>query len=246
MKRIIPLMLSAALVGSVAAGCAREQSPELIPAQSITSLPIPIPKEPPLLPPEPPVPQWVVDQVAVPDFLNEEQLLLYRRAYTAAQFLLTGCTENVDDFPLANGSTPAPQPERSYEQVQLNGVPYQISVGRYARWDDFEGMMDSIFTPGCKQSLLTPCEDCPPTFTATEDGALCFQSAGAGCNLFYEAAGLPDAFELLLESDTRLDFKVIGHYLDEEREEPVYTEEFLISMLLTPKGWRLDEFHLPY
>ena len=201
---------------------------------------------------EPPIPDWMADQ-PVPDFLNPEQQNLFLRAFSAANFLMGCNTMAVDDYPLADGSEPD---RNSYETVTLdNGYTYVLSVGRFARWDDFEAMLDSIFTPAYKEELLvSEMSDGTtiPLFTSTEDGRLCYLDASRGSNLEYDWADTPDTYELVSQSGSAVEFNLIGHYADLTAEpdgegaRPIYTTAYPIRMEHTDHGWRVSEFHLPY
>ena len=261
-KILIPalslVLLLAACAGQESAGSTPSEMPGVSP--TATSEATPAPSAEPTPSPEwepdphaePPILDWMADQ-PVPDFLNAEQQNLFLRAFSAANFLMGCNTSMVDDYPLADGS----QPDRNnYETVTLdNGWTYTLSVGRFARWDDFEAMLDSIFTPEYKEELLvSEMSDGTsiPLFTSTEDGQLCYLDASRGSNLEYDSAGIPDTYELVSQSDDAVEFHLIGHYADltaeadEDGARPIYTESFPIRMERTDDGWRVAEFHLPY
>ncbi len=201
---------------------------------------------------EPPVQDWVADQ-PVPDFLDAEQQDLFLRAYSAANFLMGCSTGNVEDYPLADGSE---LNRGEYETVTLdNGQTYLVAQGRYARWGDFEAMLDSIFTPEYKEVLLwTESVDGAyfPIFAETQDGRMCFIEADRGSDLEYNWADTPDTYELVSQSEEAVEFYLIGHYADlteppdETGARAIYTREYTIRMEHTADGWCVAEFHLPY
>lgn len=203
--------------------------------------------------PEPPVLDWMADQ-PVPSFLDAEQQDLFLRAFSAASFLMGCSTSAVEDFPLPDGSQ---APWSEHETVTLdNGRTYLIARGRYARWDDFQAMMDSVFIPEYQEELLWQ-EDLDgepfPIFASTEDGRLCFIEADRGSSLEYGWADTPDTYELVNQSEDAVEFDLIGHYAvleDGPADGPtvngITTERYPIRMERTPAGWRVAEFHLPY
>lgn len=267
-KTLIPAvalaLLLTACAGQEAAGSPPRSTPGASPTATAEATPAPTteptaqstsdPQWEPDPDAEPPILDWMAEQ-PVPDFLTPEQQNLFLRAFSAANFLMGCNTSAVDDYPLADGSEPD---RNNYETVTLdNGYTYLLSVGRFARWDDFEAMLDSIFTPEYKETLLvSEMSDGTsiPLFTSTEDGQLCYLDASRGSNLEYDLADTPDTYELVSQSDDAVEFNLIGHYAavdgtDEDgtpHEAGTYTESYPIRMERTADGWRVSEFHLPY
>ena len=245
MKKLSALLLALGLVLSLT-GCRTQEGPP--PQSSSGPAPIPVPQELPELPPEPPVFDWM-GETAVPTFLTGDQQDLYLRARVAGDFLIIS-PELVEQFPLADGSRLNQEGLGPHESCEMHGQTYTVSMGRYRRWDDFQTMLDSLFTPRLQEELLCP-EGDVPHFAPDEDGAMCFLTGGRGGSLPYALADLPDRFELVSSTDHAIEFTLIGHYADyvyEDCTQPgeIYTEEFPIRMVNTPEGWRLDEFHIPY
>lgn len=263
MKKILPALTLALLL----AACAGQEAANSVPHQEApgtsptdVSAVTPTSSEEPATSPtqetepstEPPIPDWMAEQ-PVPDFLTPEQQDLFLRAFSAANFLMGCNTSAVDDYPLTDGS----QPDKSnYETVTLdNGQTYLLSVGRFARWDDFEAMLDGLFTPAYKETLLAgEISDgaSVPLFTSTEEGRLCYLDVSRGSDMEYDMADTPDVYELVSQSDSAVEFILIGHYADltaeadENGTRPIYTESYPIRMERTGVGWRVAEFHLPY
>lgn len=215
--------------------------------------PTPEPTPAPVLAVEPPIPEWLAEE-PVPDFLDAEQQALFVHARAAASFLMGCSTTTVDDFPLADGSLPG---NTTWESVELeNGWTYLISCGRYRQWDDFQAMMDGLFTKAYREELLktefmdgTVC----PKFTATEDGRMCYLELDRGSSLEYGWCDTPDSFELVSQTEDEVVFNLIGHYAVLETGEdgmpnPVdeTTEAYPIRMERTQAGWRVAEFHVAY
>lgn len=245
MKKILPALTLALLLTA----CAGQEAPATSPAD-VLAVTSPTKEMEPST--EPPIPDWMAEQ-PVPDFLTPEQQDLFLRAFSAANFLMGCNTSAVDDYPLADGS----QPDKSnYETVTLDSSQtYLLSVGRFARWDDFEAMLDGLFTPAYKETLLAgEISDgaSVPLFTSTEDGRLCYLDVSRGSDMEYDIADAPDVYELISQSDSAVEFALIGHYADltveadENGTRPIYTEAYPIRMERTGDGWRVAEFHLPY
>ena len=144
MKR--PLVLLAAGLALVLGACTAPAAEAPTPPAEVT----PASTEAPA-PAEPPIPDWMADQ-PVPAFLDAEQQALFLRAYSAASFLMGCSTSGVDSYPLDGGDPPE---LGDYETVTLDsGWTYLVAQGRYARWEDFQAMLDGIFTPAYQEKLL--------------------------------------------------------------------------------------------
>jgi len=203
-------------------------------------------------PAEPPIPDWMADQPA-PAFLDAEQQALFLRAYSAASFLMGCSTSGVDSYPLDGGDPPE---LGDYETVTLDsGWTYLVAQGRYARWEDFQAMLDGIFTPAYQEELLwTENMDGErfPIFTADGEGRTCFLELERGSSLEYGWADVPDTYELVSQSEDAVEFYLVGHYADltvqpdETGARPLSTERWPIRMERTAGGWRVSEFHVPY
>ena len=202
---------------------------------------------------EPPLPDWVKEQ-PVPEFLDEEQQQLFLHAFCAISFLGGVSTGGVENFPLADGSLPVIE---NYACVELDGWTYVIAQWRYRRWEDFQAMLDGLFTPAYQEELLRPPQGDGTVlhrFRPAEDGLMCFLEADRGSDLEYDWCETPDSYELTSRSEDEIRFDLIGHYAilgyDEETEMPVpegeYTRRFPIRMEHTGQGWRVAEIHVPW
>lgn len=249
MKKCFPLLLLALLLTACSSQTdgSGTQSPGPEPTQAVqsTQSDLEAAEEPPIL-------DWMEDQ-PVPGFLDEEQQDLFLRAYSAANFLMGCSTGSVEEYPLADGTMPQ---RGEYERLTLdNGWSYLVAQGRYARWDDFQAMLDAIFTPEYQEELLYR-EDGSgervPVFTETPEGGMCFLQADRGSDMEYDWADTPDTYELVTMDDDTVEFRLIGHYavLGEEDGElavqGIITRDYPIRMERTEDGWRVAEFHLPY
>ena len=189
--------------------------------------------------------------IAVPKFLNEEQQLTYRRAYSLYQHMFGGDTGWVE-YSEVLGLKYFPQTE--YEHVEYGEYTYLISQGLYKSWAEFNAAIHSVFTDRFWQERNT--WDDGTRIYRDYDGRLCFIDASRGAGYYYNE-NFPDQFRLVYTSDTEIEFILTGHYSErhtlpgetfEERDARVrsgyeYTLEFPIRMVLTDAGWRFDEFH---
>lgn len=137
----------------------------------------------------------------------------------------------------------------------LDAEQQALFLRRYARWEDFQAMLDGIFTPAYQEELLwTENMDGErfPIFTADGEGRTCFLELERGSSLEYGWADVPDTYELVSQSEDAVEFYLVGHYADltvqpdETGARPLSTERWPIRMERTADGWRVSEFHVPY
>lgn len=182
----------------------------------------------------------------VPDFLDEEQQLLYRRAYAMYGHIFGANTEEVDNWPGGGGYG-------SSDAVERNGWGYVPATGLYRNWNDFQEAVLSVFTQeywDARNNL----GDGQPIYTNI-DGQLHYVAAARGnygCN-----PSFPSTFRLMERTDDAISFVVTGYYSEpwpmegesyEERDARLasywdYSVDFPIRMVKTQDGWRFDEFH---
>lgn len=181
---------------------------------------------------------------SVPDFLDEDQQLLYRRAKNVYEHLFGPATIAVEYYETSNYQLS----EYTYEENE-RGWRYLASQGRYRDWDDFMRLVLSVFT---EDFFLERNNG----IYIERDGKLTFLDAAAGGSQYYNP-NFQDEFELLSKSDDEIVFDVIGHYSQihpyanesyEERDRRVaegweFTDRFTIRMVNTESGWRFDEFY---
>ena len=177
-----------------------------------------------------------------PDFLTEEQQILYRKANTAyKQFALY-----TDGF----GST-----EWSPVTVEEYDNSFYVGNGSITTWKDYETAMLGLFTPDYLERLnltVTELEDGTTlryACFADYQGQLAFSDGARGSNITYLG---PDTFELISQTEDEIRFYVIGTYHAEEENEEgmlVWTDEttqkkYEIVLTHTENGWRFSQFAL--
>lgn len=165
-----------------------------------------------------------------PDFLNEEQQDVYKKAYEFKSALLVESSDI--DFPFAEGQT---KHEISKDEIIINDVQYYMIQGRYSRWDELNAVMTSIFTEEYYKKRWGD------RFITDENGNAMVCSSSRGTN--NERTKEPDTFELISKTDKAIEFNVIGYYQSKE-DGKAYTKSFTNIMELTNSGWRLSQFEI--
>lgn len=189
------------------------------------------------------------DAVAAPDFLDEEQRLLYQQAYRLHLAMFGGETTGIDmTFPREEGDTAPDAPEALYRPEGAE-LAYRASTGAYRRWADFEHAVYSVFSAD-----FWARENATPVYIG-HDGWLYILDASYGDQCYNE--NFPDTFRLVEQSQERIVFEVTAHYSYpwpregesyEQRDERLktsheYTVTYPVTMVLLDCGWRVDGFN---
>lgn len=234
MKRMLSVLLCAAILGGLT-GCSeretleslREESSaaisevsEQIPSSGETSQETLSLQEPPLSESD-----W---ETPLPDFLDETQQELYLRAKKIFPVFSTE-TSNIDL--VFEGKT-------DWESIEIGGVPYFISNGRYAQWEDFMAMLHSLFAEEYIAELIGADSDTP--LFLEYNGRLCYREMARGSRPGYQST---DTYELSSKTAEEITFYLIGHYIPLGGGE-IYTESYPIRMVYTENGWRFAEFNI--
>lgn len=186
---------------------------------------------------EPPIYKYIFEE-PIPEFLTEEQQNLYRRAKMLYPVLRRSPTLIEFIFP----------PKDETNRIRENGERYTVLIdgeefrfcpvyGRYELWEDFEEMGLSIFTESYFEELSygTIFEIYNHTF---------YHDADSGSILSYSE---PDTFELISQTETQIDFDIIGHYfntLQPTEDDIPYEIHYPVQMVLTENGWRFSLFNI--
>jgi hypothetical protein len=171
----------------------------------------------------------------VPDFLDFEQQLLYRRAHNAYLHLWGGSAELIEYPEFLR----EPIDKSKYQTIEdENGRIYTISQGYFKDWSDFKRkLIGSIFT----ENLFN--EKNSDLIYINHNGMLAFDNSVTRETPKYKICS-EDEFEIVSKNDHEIVFKVISHYEDNNENKENLTEEFTIRMVMTKSGWRFDEFHV--
>ena len=222
MKHIDKLALLLALAALSLAACTA-QPPE----------PTPSPSHSPAEETAPAGPHIPLDEqslsVPVPDFLDEEQQLLYRQAYSLYIHLL-GCeSSGVEYSELYSQTGP-------HETVEINGRTYLAAQGPFAAWKDFDAAVHAVFT----DEFWTARNKAEIYVCHGEQ--LCFLDVGRGAG-YYRDDSRPDTFTLVEQTEDAIAFTLTGYYTAWGEGGEDYTIDFPMSLVRTEEGWRFDEFH---
>ncbi len=188
----------------------------------------------------------------VPDFLNEDQQLLFRKSKSVYQRLFNGSSGIAygDIYGFGN----------EYDHFKINNQTYiSNTTGRYRNYSDFEKMIKSLFVDEFWEARNTESfrNEVYPLYTNC-DGKLCYIDFDGSGGFAYNQ-NFDDEFELISKTENEISFYVIGHYSwryqikDETieqrdqrlKDEYEYTKKFLITMIDTENGWRFIEFSDP-
>lgn len=183
----------------------------------------------------------------VPDFLDEDQQLLYRRTYSLYSHIFGANTEEVDSWPGNTGFNYDYQ--NPYSQ---NGASYVPATGLYANWADFEEAVLSVFT----RDFWNSRNGAGGTDTyINHEGILFYQPAARGNN--GNNGNFPETFRLVERTEESITFITTAYYTEHPGDVPAegwdaylrshwdYTQDFPIRMVKTDRGWRFDQFYCP-
>ena len=184
----------------------------------------------------------------VPDFLDEEQQLLYRRAY-ALYYSLFPCSNDSAHFLPAQG---IPEPA---EGVERYGITYAPEYGRFNRWDDFERAVLSVFTRDAWDAKNGPHATGGAPVYIGVDNRTYYISYGRGGGDYN--GSFPETFRLVERTEDAVEFVMTGYYTNwaelpgetfEEhlarQEQWEYSIDFPMRLVKTEDGWRFDQFYL--
>lgn len=184
----------------------------------------------------------------IPDFLDQEQQLLYRQTYALYGHIFGANTEEVDNWPghigygFGDGAV-----------IEREGGYYVPATGLYANWADFEQAVLSVFTQDFWNSRNGTGSS---KLYINEGGTLYYQAAARGSS--GGNPNFPETFRLVEKTDDTISFIMTGYYSD---PRPYYGSasdakieawlaagwessiEFPMRMVKTENGWRFDEFH---
>ena len=231
MKRLLSVLLAALLLLALA-GCAAEPAAPETTDDYLTDEDVPLYER--------------ALTLAVPDFLDAQQQLLYRQTAALYDAMFGGETTGIDyAFP-----APDPLPDE-YSTYTPDGSDhtYISSDCRYRNWADFDRVVHGVFTDRLWSELNgTP-------LYIEHDGQLYILDCSYG-DQYYNPV-FPDEFTLVEQTDERIEFTVTAHYSYpypregesyEERDERLetsyeFTLTFPVVMLRTDAGWRFDVFY---
>lgn len=194
-----------------------------------------------------PIPLDEYAQATVPDFLDEDQQLLYHQALVMYAHIFGATSESADSWPGHPGSYGGKEP------VDYNGSRYWPATGLYSRWSDFEEAVLSVFTQDFWKSRN---EQAAYSTYVNIDGVMHYLDWARGSGGYND--NFPPTFRLVERTDDTISFIMTGYYSDSRQfygiasDEEIaawlsagweYSIEFPMRMVRTERGWRFDEFH---
>ena len=191
-------------------------------------------------------------QVPVPDFLTDEQKLLYLRAYK--MMLIRIGTYAIDDtqyFPCDN-----PDTTRTYtDTISVDGYEYTPALNHYRQWDSFYSTLRSIFTESFLDSDYLSSDGV--TYFRPIEGNMYYISTERGFDPGYNQDSTSMDFTLQEETPDKIVIQVTATYAIDESSSQAFrqavldglisnTKNYSITLVRSDDGWRFSQFNVPY
>lgn len=191
-------------------------------------------------------------QVPVPDFLTDEQKLLYLRAYK--MMLIRIGTYAIDDtqyFPCDN-----PDTTRTYtDTISVDGYEYTPALNHYRQWDSFYSTLRGIFTAGFLDSDYLSFDGV--TYFRPIEGNMYYISTERGFDPGYNQDSTSMDFTLQEETPDKIVIQVTATYAIDESSSQAFrqavldglisnTKNYSITLVRSDDGWRFSQFNVPY
>lgn len=191
-------------------------------------------------------------QVPVPDFLTDEQKLLYLRAYK--MMLIRIGTYAIDDtqyFPCDN-----PDTTRTYtDTISVDGYEYTPALNHYRQWDSFYSTLRGIFTEGFLDSDYLSFDGM--TYFRPIEGNMYYISTERGFDPGYNQDSTSMDFTLQEETPDKIVIQVTATYAIDESSSQAFrqavldglisnTKNYSITLVRSDDGWRFSQFNVPY
>lgn len=191
-------------------------------------------------------------QVPVPDFLTDEQKLLYLRAYK--MMLIRIGTYAIDDtqyFPCDR-----PDTTRTYtDTISVDGYEYTPALNRYRQWDSLYSTLRSIFTESFLNSNYLSSDGV--TYFRSIEGNMYYISTERGFDPGYNQDSTLMDFSLQEDTADRIVIQVTATYAIDESSSQAFrqavldglisnTKNYSITLVRGDDGWRFSQFDVPY
>ena len=191
-------------------------------------------------------------QVPVPDFLTDEQKLLYLRAYK--MMLIRIGTYAIDDtqyFPCDN-----PDTTRTYtDTIFVDGYEYTPALNHYRQWDSFYSTLRSIFTESFLDSDYLSSDGV--TYFRPIEGNMYYISTERGFDPGYNQDSTLMDFSLREDTPDKIVIQVTATYAIDESSSQAFrqavldglisnTKNYSIALVRGDDGWRFSQFDVPY
>ena len=183
-------------------------------------------------------PYQYMEEDTLPDFLTEEQKILYRQALSIFRFF-SGNSMGINDFiVLQEGEVihnTIIQADNGYSYCQVNG--------KYRNWNDFHNMILHVFTEEYFDVLNRNSKGIEKFIRI--DGNTCAILADKGSVPGYGI--VPDTYELVSASEDEIVFDVTCGYQNgtdpDTGEAVIEYRTFEVILQKTEEGWRFSEFN---
>lgn len=196
----------------------------------------------------------LLDGQPVPAFLDEEQQRVYLDALLPFEWL----TLSTSGFGMEEASTDDLTLPSADMQIEVGGIHYHRSTGKYTTWQDFEAAMLAVFTPEYFAQLNDiSYTDGDGVFHQRGlfielDGNLYYSLSARGSHVsFKQQLGFREVFR----SPDTIVFNVVGEYYADPYKtasgDETYTRVHSLVMELAEDStgwplWRFSLFALPY
>ena len=191
-------------------------------------------------------------QVPVPDFLTDEQKLLYLRAYK--MMLIRIGTYAIDDtqyFPCDN-----PDTTRTYaDTISVDGYEYTPALNHYRQWNSFYSTLRGIFTESFLDSDYLSSDGV--TYFRPIEGNMYYISTERGFDPGYNQDSTLMDFSLREDTPDKIVIQVTATYAIDESSSQAFrqavldglisnTKNYSIALVRGDDGWRFSQFDVPY
>ena len=187
-------------------------------------------------------------EVPAPDFLTEEQVILYKQAYKFYGIYAYDTHYMDREFPVGS-----PPPARTIYRIDLHTTIYK-SYGYFQYWDTFCSVYHTLFTnEKFEEDVMKPDQSGYPHFM-DRDGITWYQDYEKGGNIGYSRERWPETFELLESSPNKIVFRVTCYYRDPANDEwaeirgifSSYYDSYDVIMEKEDGKWKFSQFDVPY
>lgn len=191
-------------------------------------------------------------KMPTPDFLTEEQQLLFRRAYKMMITRIgTYAIDSTEYFPCDT-----PDTVRTYEdQLIIDGNSYAPALNHYQSWDLFYKTLDSIFTEDFLENEYLSSEG--TIYFRPVEGRLYYLPTERGFSAGFSQDTTQMDFVLLQETPSQIDIQVTATYAVDETGSQAFRQAWLDGLVSKTKtytitlkqengGWRFSQFDVPF
>lgn len=187
-------------------------------------------------------------EVPSPDFLTEEQEILYKQAYKF--YGIYDYETNYIDY----GFSPEEVPWERALYITDNNIYFFETYGYFRQWDTFCSVYHTLFTNDkSEKDVMEPNQFGFPHFME-RDGVTWYQDYVLGGKHGYSREKWPETFELLESTPDKIAFRVTCYHrmpIDDElaKDEKAVVasyESYDVVMEQEDGQWKFSQFDVPY